>query len=65
MMKKNKTIGAFIGLIFGLSLIFYGLTGITIEKNMEENIISDEEVIERARDLGMVELTEKIMGNGE
>ncbi len=44
-------------LVIGLSLVFYGVIDMVIEDHSMDQI-SDEEVIERARELGMVGINE-------
>lgn len=48
----------FLTLIFGISLIVYGMLDFVVIKNNNE--ISDKEIIRRAKDLGMVEVKNQI-----
>lgn len=47
-------------LLIGFSLLFYGIIGIVIKDHSAETL-SDSEVIERARELGMVGINERIL----
>ncbi len=53
----------FVMLILGLSLIFYGLMSFIIDQTQFKNVMTDEQIIERAKDLGMVELKENLETN--
>lgn len=57
----KRLIRSIVVLILGLSLIFYGIIGITVEQFSQE--MSDEEIIQRAKDLGMIEIKEKFKKN--
>lgn len=48
-------------LILGLSLIFYGIIGYYENRQMIMLNISDAEIIERAKDLGMIEIKDQII----
>lgn len=52
-------------LIFGISLIFYGLMTYSIQMGLFKTNITDEEIIERAKGLGMVEIKTIINEKGE
>ena len=54
---KKLTIYFFL-LIFGMSLIVYGMLDFVNLKNNQE--ISDKEIIRRAKDLGMVEVKNQL-----
>lgn len=55
-MKKIMRYGVF--MVIGMSLTVYGLIDITVSKYAPPPM-SDEEVIERAKDLGMVDIKEQ------
>lgn len=57
-MKKIYFLGVM--MVFGFSLFFYGVINLVIQDHSKETI-SDEEVIVRARQLGMI----KFEGNNE
>lgn len=48
-------------LIVGLSLIFYGIIGYYENRQMIKLNISDEEIIQRAKELGMIEIKDHII----
>lgn len=49
-------------LIIGLSLMAYGVLSYYDDRRAFEESLSDEEIIQRAKALGLVEVTEKIKG---
>ena len=49
-------------LIIGLSLMAYGVLSYYDDRRTFEESLSDEEIIQRAKALGLVEVTEKIKG---
>ena len=49
-------------LIIGLSLMAYGVLSYYDDRRTFEESISDEEIVQRAKALGLVEVTEKIKG---
>lgn len=51
-------------LIIGLSLVFYGIIDMVIEDHSMD-VMSDAEIIERARELGMVGINEVYLENTE
>lgn len=55
----------FILLIIGLSLMAYGVLSYYDDRRTFEASISDEEIILRAKALGLVEVTEKIKGESD
>lgn len=64
-LKPKKVIASLLLLIFGISLIFYGLTLIYIDSTRFQAKMSDEEIIERAKKLGLIELKDYINGDFE
>lgn len=54
--NHKKMIVYFFLLIFGLALLFYGLMSYAIQMGAFESKVSDAEIIERAKALGMVEI---------
>lgn len=52
-------------LIIGLAMIFGGMISYNAQINGFKSTLSDDEIMERARDLGMVEIKEKWNGGGE
>ncbi len=50
----------FVLLIIGFSLLFYGIINLVIKDHSMETM-SDEEIIERAKDLGMIGIDDKIL----
>lgn len=50
----------FILLIFGLSLILFGVISFYQDQISFKQSISDDEIIRRAKDLGMIEIKENI-----
>lgn len=58
--NEKKVFALFIWLIFGLSLIFYGMTSYMVQMKQFNSQMTDQEIIERAKGLGMVEIKEKL-----
>lgn len=56
----KKVFSLFLFLILGLSLLFYGIFSYTIDMKIYKSELSDREIIERAKALGMVELKEAL-----
>jgi uncharacterized membrane protein YidH (DUF202 family) len=52
----------FILLIIGLSLMTYGILSYYDDRRTFDRALSDEEIIERAKALGLVEVKDKING---
>lgn len=52
----------FILLIIGLSLMAYGVVSFYDDRRSFEAVLTDEEIILRAKALGLVEVTDKING---
>jgi hypothetical protein len=52
-------------LIMGLAMVFGGIISYYSQINGFRATISDDEIIERARGLGMIEIKEKWNGEGE
>lgn len=63
--SRKKLLIAFVLIVFGVSCIFYGLTALYIDQTRFASEISDAEIIERAKKLGMVDLKEYLNRNGE
>lgn len=59
----KKIFSLFLLLILGLSLLFYGIFSYTIDMKMYKMEMTDQEIIERAKDLGMVEIKEALEEN--
>jgi hypothetical protein len=55
----------YVMLIIGLAMIFGGMISYNAQINGFKSTLSDDEIIERARGLGMVEIKEKWNGGGE
>ncbi|MBE0449971.1 MAG: hypothetical protein IBX70_03905 [Clostridia bacterium] len=55
----------YVMLIMGLAMIFGGMISYNAQVNGFKSTLSDDEIIERARGLGMVEIKEKWNGGGE
>lgn len=64
-LKPKKIIASLLLLILGLSLIFYGLTLIYIDNTRFHTKMSDQEIIERAKKLGLIELKDYLNGDFE
>ncbi len=62
---RKKVFTYYILLILGLAMIFGGLISYYNQINGFKSTLSDEEIIERARGLGMVEIKEKWNDEGE
>lgn len=60
----KKIFSYYMMLLIGLALIFGGMLSYYEQERTFNNKISDEEIIERAKDLGMVELKDTL-DNGE
>ncbi|MBM7561834.1 hypothetical protein [Fusibacter tunisiensis] len=60
----KKVFAYYVLLIIGLALIFGGIISFYNHRQTVNFKLSDEEIIERARDLGMIELKEQL-NNGE
>lgn len=58
--NEKKIFALFIWLILGIALIFYGIFSYVIDMKQFGTHISDEEVIQRAKNLGMVEIKETL-----
>ncbi|GAU79317.1 hypothetical protein [Fusibacter sp. 3D3] len=59
----NRLFKYWLFLIIGLSLIFYGIIG-NYENNRQIHMnLSDNEIIERAKALGMVDLKDQLIEN--
>lgn len=54
--RTKRVLTALLLMVFGVSLILYGLTVYYIDSTRFDSKISDAEVIERAKKLGMVDL---------
>lgn len=63
--KPKKVIASLLLLILGISLIFYGMTLIYIDSTRFQTKLSDAEIIERAKKLGLIELKDYIKGDFE
>ena len=63
MFNPKRIFTYFILLIIGLSLMAYGLISYYDDRRTFEASLSDEEIILRAKALGLVEVTEKINGD--
>jgi hypothetical protein len=63
--NTKKIMRALILLVVGLSLMFYGIIGFFADYVSTHQKISDTEIIERAKDLGMVEPKEIILDGQE
>jgi hypothetical protein len=50
-------------MVIGMSLVFYGIIGLVSGHEAGKYELSDEEIINRAEDLGYVKLTEKLNTN--
>ncbi len=55
----------FIMLIIGFSLIFYSIITYAVQMSQFQGKISDEEIIERAKGLGMIDLKEYLNSKGK
>lgn len=58
--NTKKMIRYFILLLIGFSLVFYGVISFYEDQKKFERSLTDEQVIQRAKELGMVELKEKV-----
>ncbi len=58
--NTKKLFRYFVLLIIGFSILFYGLINLVIEDHSMKTL-SDEEIIERAKDLGMMGIEDKIL----
>lgn len=63
MVRKRRMLSAFLLIVFGISMIFWGAFTFYVDQAMFANRISDEEIIERAKKLGMVDLKEYLRSN--
>lgn len=61
----KKIFTYYVLLVIGLAMIFGGIISYQSQINGFKSKLSDEEIIERARGLGMVEIKEKWNGEGE
>lgn len=59
--RTKRVLAALLFTVFGISLIFYGLMTFYIDSTRLESKISDAEVIERAKKLGMVDLKQYLL----
>ncbi len=59
----RKLIKYWVLLVIGLSLIFYGVIGYYENRQLIMQNISDEEIIERAKGLGMIEIKDQVLDN--
>lgn len=64
-LSSKKMFLSFLLLILGLSLMVLGMMLYFEDLRMQQNFISDEEVIQRAKSLGMVELKESLINESE
>lgn len=64
-LKPKKIIASLLLLILGLSLIFYGMTLIYIDSTRFQSKMTDAQVIERAKKLGLIELKDYLNGDFE
>lgn len=64
-LKPKKVIASLLLLILGISLIFYGMTLIYIDSTRFLTKLSDAEIVERAKKLGLIELKDYIKGDFE
>jgi hypothetical protein len=60
----KKLFTYYLMLLIGLSLVFGGMLTYYAQERAFDAKISDEEIIERAKDLGMIEIKDKI-NNGD
>lgn len=65
MFNTKRIFCYFVLLIIGLSLMTYGVLSYYDERRTFEASITDEEIILRAKALGLVEVTEKIKGESD
>lgn len=59
--RTKRVLAALLFMIFGISLIVFGLITFYIDRTRLESKISDAEVIERAKKLGMVDLKQYLL----
>lgn len=62
--NSKKLFTYFVMLVIGISLMFYGVLSYYEDFRVFSNTISDEEVIMRAKALGMVEVKDLIKDDG-
>ncbi len=58
--NEKKIYALFLWLMLGIGLIFYGVISYAIDMRTFKAPLTDEEIIERAKGLGMVELKVKL-----
>lgn len=64
-LNKRKIATAFVLMVLGISMIFYGATTLYIDAARFSAKISDEEIIKRAENLGMIKIKDHIKNNQE
>jgi hypothetical protein len=62
---EKKIFAHYILLVIGLAMIFGGMISYYSQINGFKSTLSDDQIIERARNLGMIEIKEKLNGEGE
>ncbi|HAE43535.1 MAG TPA: hypothetical protein DCG34_11570 [Clostridiales bacterium] len=62
--RTKRLFGYFVLLILGISLMFYGVISYFADLRTFESRISDDEIIMRAKALGLVEVKELIGDDG-
>lgn len=64
-LKPRKIIMALLLIILGVAMVFYGFVSLHIDRAAAANRMTDAQIIERAKELGMVELKDSLLNQEE